>query len=144
MTTCVVEMVLNVRAHGVNAPAYADFVSSTINTLSPANSEIGATYASTVAETTTLVNLLVLLVVFFVFFVLALLMLHERYIGTTTFISVVAAALMIIVLFYVLNRSYATSVAFDVMPQFQQTLVKSFLYVGNSGVRDAIYLGVCE
>ena len=130
--------------HGVDAEAYADFVAYTINTLNPANTEIGVNFRDTLANTTDAVNLFILIAVFILLFILALLIYHAGHISAVSFVSIIAAALVIITLFYALSTTYTLSTATDALPRFQQALVKSFLYVINAGIRSTVYLTVCE
>lgn len=144
MTECLAQMGQEIIQHGVDAPAYNDFVQYTINALDPANNEIGRNFSNTIAATVDAINLFVLVVVFFVFFFLVLLTYHAGYISAEALMSVTAAALVIIVLFYSLSTAYTLSTATDAVPRFQQALVKSFLYSLNSQGRSVVYLAACE
>ena len=145
MTACLEAMGFDIFFRGgVKPAAYNDFVEYNVQALDPANSEIGATYAETLSQATRYVALLIIVIVLFAFIILIALALHSGYITEVSAIAAIAMAAIISVLYYILVRSYSLASSYDVVPAFQQSLVKSSLYTLNASIRDTIYLALCK
>ena len=144
MTTCLETMATAIIITGVDPNAYAAFVAGTVNGLDPGNSIIGATYSNTVTSVTSGVALATILVILLVFILLIVMVYHEGYISDVSLVSAIAMSFAISALYYILLRSYSLSLAYDLLPVFQQTAVASALYTVNSAIRDTIYLALCR
>lgn len=144
MAACIEKMAIVIDREGVDAEAYAAFVASTVNSLDPGNSQIGATYANTLTTATSHIALAMMIVILIVFILLIALVYYEGYISSVSLISSIAMSFAIVTLYYILIRSYSLSLSYGLLPAFQQSSVALTLYTLNSWIRSGIYLVACR
>ncbi len=144
MASCLELMLVSIFASGVNPDAYKEFVEYNVDHLRPENNKIGITYVNTITSAVSYIALVVLILILVAFAILVLVFVTLRYISYITGIIIVIVAAALISIYYMIALVYIKNSYVELQHGFQDSLVDTTIYVGNSAFRDGIYIGLCE
>ena len=142
--SCLVTMIADIAGSDVNVDAYDDFVEYTVDHLRPQNNIGAVAYINTLTSAVSYIVLVILLLILAVFVIIVFIFVIRGYITIAGGVAIVATAAALMSIYYMIAVVFAKSGFSNLSFGFQEAIVDTATYIGNSVFRDTIYIGSCK